>query len=89
MVARKLLMAVSTAAVSVALLAHEAAGAEGRVEHKALVAADVADAVRFRAEIDGYVRALNEQLKATLSEDLRRELTPKVVLATNELRTRG
>lgn len=89
MVARKLLMAVSTAAVSVALLAHEAAGAEGRVAHKELIATDVADARRFRVEIDSYVRAINEQLKATLSEDLRRELAPKVVLARNELRTRG
>jgi len=89
MVGRKLLLAVSTAAVSVALLAHEAAGAEVRVEHKTLIAADVADAQRFRAEVDSYVRALNEQLKTTLSEDLRRELTPKVVLATNELRIRG
>jgi methionine-rich copper-binding protein CopC len=89
MVARKLLMAVSTAAVSVALLAHEAAGAEAPVAHKELIAADVADAQRFRAEIDSYVRALNAQLKATFSEDLRRELAPKVVLATHSLRTRG
>ena len=89
MVARKLLLAVSTAAVSVALLANEAAAAEAGVARKALTTAEVTDAQRFRAEVDSYVRAMNEQLKATLSEDLRRELAPKIVLATNELRTRG
>ena len=89
MVGRKLLMAVSTAAVSVALLAHEAAGAEAPVVHKAQVVADIADAERFRAEVASFVRAVNEELRTTLNEDLRRELAPKFVLARNELRTRG
>ncbi len=43
----------------------------------------------FRNEIDDYVRELNRQMRTTLNEDLRRELAPKVVLASNELRTRS
>lgn len=90
MVTRKLLMAVSTAAVSVGLLAQQATGAETLVVYKAPVTNEQAvEAARFRAEIDSYVRELNEQLRTTLNEDLRRELAPKAVLASNELRTRG
>jgi hypothetical protein len=42
----------------------------------------------FRNDIEGYVRELNRQIRVTLSEDLRRQLAPKVV-ASNELRTRS
>lgn len=89
MVARKLLTA-SAVGLSVGLLAQNATGAETLVVQKApLVTEYAVDAQLFRDEIDGYVRELNRQLRTTLSEDLRRDLAPKVVLASNELRTRS
>jgi hypothetical protein len=88
MVARKLLTA-SAVGLSVGLLAQNATGAETLVVQKApLVTEYAVDAQLFRDEIDGYVRELNRQMRTTLSQDLRRELAPKVVLASNELRTR-
>ena len=42
----------------------------------------VVDSQLFRNEIEGYVRELNRQMRATLNEELRRELAPKVVLAS-------
>ena len=89
MVARKLLT-VSAVGLSVSLLAQHAAGAEPRAVQKAPAAMElVVDSQLFRNEIEGYVRELNRQMRATLNEDLRRELAPKVVLAVNELRTRS
>jgi hypothetical protein len=90
MVARKLLTATAVG-VSVGLLAQQATGAEAPVVQKAPLVLELVtvDSQLFRAEIDGYVRELNRQLRTTLNEDLRRELTPKIVLATNELRTRS
>jgi len=91
MVARRLLTA-SAVGVSVGLLAGYATGAEAPVvQQKAPLVAELAivDSQLFRNEIDGYVRELNRQLRTTLSEDLRRALAPKVVLASNELRTRS
>jgi hypothetical protein len=90
MVARKLLTA-TTVGLAVGLLAQHAAGAEPQVVHKAPPAATelVVDAQLFRNEIDGYVRELNRQMRATLNEELRRTLAPKVVIASNELRTKS
>ena len=89
MVARKLLTA-SAVGLSVGLLAQNATGAETLVVQKApLVTEYAVDTQLFRDEIDGYVRELNRQMRTTLSQDLRRELAPKVVLASNELRTRS
>ena len=90
MVARRLLTATAVG-LSVGLLAQQATGAETLVVQKAPLVAELAivDSQLFRNEIDGYVRELNRQLRTTLSEDLRRALTSKVVLATNELRTRS
>jgi hypothetical protein len=90
MVARKLLTA-SAVGLSVSLLAQHATGAEPREVQKAPAAAElvVVDSQLFRNEIEGYVRELNRQMRATLNEELRRELAPKVVLAVNELRTRS
>ena len=90
MVARKLLT-VSAVGLSVSLLAQHATGAEPREVQKAPAAAElvVVDSQLFRNEIEGYVRELNRQMRATLNEELRRELAPKVVLAVNELRTRS
>ena len=89
MVARKLLT-VSAVGLSVSLLAQHATGAEPRVVQKAPAATElVVDSQLFRNDIEGYVRELNRQMRATLNEELRRELAPKVVLAVNELRTRS
>ena len=89
MVARKLLTA-SAVGLSVGLLAQNATGAETLVVQKApLVTEYAVDTQLFRNEIDGYVRELNRQLRSTLNEDLRRGLATKVVLASNELRTRS
>ena len=89
MVARKLLTATAVG-LSVGLLAQHATGAEIPVVQKAPQATEYAvDAQLFRSEIDGYVRELNRQLRTTLNEDLRRDLSPKIVLASNELRTRS
>jgi hypothetical protein len=74
----------------VGLLAQHATGAELPVVQKAPQATEyTVDAQLFRSEIDGYVRELNRQLRTTLNADLRRELAPKIVLASNELRTRS
>lgn len=90
MVTRKLLTATLAVGLSVGLLAEHATGAEGPVLQKApQIAAPAVDAQAFRTEIDSYVRAQNEQMRTTLGEDLRRELAPKIVLASNELRARG
>ena len=89
MVTRKLLT-VSAVGLSVGLLAQHATGAEIPVVQKAPVAdVLIVDAQLFRNDIEAYVRELNRQMRETLSEDLRRELAPKVVLASNELRTRS
>lgn len=87
MVTRKLLTA-SAVGLSVGLLAQHATGAEIPVVQKAPQATEyIVDSQLFRNEIDGYVRELNRQLRETLSDDLRRELSPKIVLASNELRS--
>ncbi|HUQ51253.1 MAG TPA: hypothetical protein VM692_03465, partial [Gammaproteobacteria bacterium] len=76
--------------LSVSLLAQHATGAEVPVVQKAPVATElVVDAQLFRNEIDAYVRELNRQLRTTVNEDLRRELATKIVVASNELRTRS
>ena len=87
MVARKLLTVIAVG-LSVGLLAQPAAASEPARVQKAPVA-EVVDAGLFRSEIEGYVRELNRQMRVTVNEDLRRELSPKVVLAVNELRTRS
>jgi Trm5-related predicted tRNA methylase len=88
MVARKLLT-VSAVGLSVGLLAQHATGAEPLMVQKAPLATEfVVDTQLFRNDIEGYVRELNRQMRVTLSEELRRQLAPKVV-ASNELRTRS
>jgi hypothetical protein len=87
MVSRKLPTALSVG-LTVGLLAQHATGAEAPVEQKAATKAEfVVDAQLFRIELDGYVRELDRQMRATLNEELRRELSRKVELARNELRT--
>lgn len=89
MVTRKLLT-VSAVGLSVGLLAQHATGTETPVVQKAPVAdVLVVDTQLFRDDIDTYVRELSKQMREALSEELRRELAPKAVLASNELRTRS
>ena len=89
MVTRKLLTA-STVGLFVGLLAQHATGAEPEMVRKAPSPPElVVDAELFRNDIDGYVRELNRQMREALTEELRRELAPKVELAMNELRTRS
>ena len=89
MVTRTLLTAMAVG-LSVGLLAQHATGAEGPVLQKAPLATEFKiDGQMFRNEIDAYVRELNEQLRTTLNQHLRRELAPKIVLTSNELRARG
>ena len=89
MVTRKLLTA-SAVGLSVGLLAQHATGAEAPIVQKAPVPVEFAnDAQLFRSEIEGYVRELNRQMLESLNAELRRELAPKVVVASNELRTRS
>jgi Trm5-related predicted tRNA methylase len=89
MVTRKLLAA-TTVGLFVGLLAQTATAAEPLMVQKTPLATEfVVDTQLFRNDIDGYVRELNRQMRATLNEELRRELAPKVVLAVNELRTRS
>jgi hypothetical protein len=92
MVARKRLMAPMAIAVgfSVSLLTELTASAEAAPVRKAPAAAElVVEAPLFRPAIDGYIREQNRRMRETLNEDLRRELAGKILLATNELRTRS
>lgn len=76
--------------LSVGLLAQLATAAEALPVRKTpAVTGLVVDAQGFRSEIDAYVRELNRQLRTTLNEDLRRELAPKIVLASNPRLTRS
>jgi hypothetical protein len=90
MVARKLLTAL-TVGLSVGLLAQHATGAETEVaKQKASPAEElIVDTQLFRHDIDSYVRELNRQMRESLNEELRRQLAPKVVIAVDELHTRG
>lgn len=89
MVARKRLT-VSAVGVFVGLLAQLATGAEAPVvvQKEATNVDLVADARLFRTEIDDYMRELDRQMRATLNEELRRELARKIVFASAELRTK-
>ena len=88
MVARKLLTA-SAVGLSVGLLAQHATGAEPLMVQKAPLATEfVVDTQLFRNDIESHVREVNRLMRVALSEELRRELAPKVV-ASNELRTRS
>jgi hypothetical protein len=42
-----------------------------------------------RADIETYVRSLNERLRVTIDADLKRATEPKVDLVSNELAARG
>jgi hypothetical protein len=90
MLTRNLLLTALAATASLCVLAAPATAAEAPAAPKVVIAIErSAEAPSFRAEIEGYVREVNERIRATLSEDLRRELGQRVVIDSNELRTRG
>ena len=89
MVTRNRMTAMAVTLV-VGLLAQHAAGAEAAaVEQKPATEPELlVDAELFRTEIDGYVRELDERMRAALREELRRELARKNELAIDERRTK-
>ena len=87
-VTRKRWMAAAVA-FSVGLLAQQATGAEAEAVRSAPIAAELVDSQSFRSEIEAYIREHGRQIREALNEELRRELSGKLVLATNELRTSG
>lgn len=90
MVTRKLsLPAALAVGLSVGLLAQNATATEANPTFKSPVQAVTIDQQLFRTEIEKYVRSLNEEIRSTLGQELRRSLAPKIELASNELRARG
>jgi len=90
MVARNWLMAAVLAAAAAGMTTQRAIAAESAPLAKAPVVVSVAvDKEMLRTEIEGYIRAQNEQIKNSLSEALQRSLPAKIELASNELRARG
>jgi hypothetical protein len=91
MVTRKLsTAALLTAGLSVSLLAQHATATEANPAFKQPVLVEVTvSGQQFRADIESYVRALNKEIRDTLDQELKRSLTPKIELASNELRARG
>ena len=76
--------------LAVSLLAQQATAAEELVVYGPAASVAVKrDQEAFRAEIENFVRALNEQLKQTLDADLKRALAPKLELASAETHTRS
>ena len=90
MVARSWLIAAVLAAGAASTAAQRASAAEaGPIAKTPVVVSVAVDKEALRAEIDGYIRALSEQMRNSLSEELQRSLPAKVELASNELRARG
>ena len=87
--ARNLLLTTWVATISSSLLTGTAA-ADAAASPKATVATERGvETPSFRAEIESYVREVNERVRTTLSEDLKRELRRTVVMGSDGLRTRG
>jgi hypothetical protein len=90
MLTRNGLLTALAATTSLCVLAGPAAAAEAPAAPKVIVAMErSAEAASFRAQIESYMREINERALTKLNEDLRRELGQKVVISSNELRTRG
>lgn len=91
MVARKKMgPAAALIGLGVGLLAQNAMAGEEHPVYRAPAPAEFrVDVQAFRNDIDSYIRSTNEQLRTTLEQELRRELAPKLELASNELRARG
>jgi hypothetical protein len=86
MVARTLLTA-SAVGLAVSLLAAPATAGEAPRAQDLPRTALVAHEQLFRQDIESYVRELGRQMRAALSEDLRRELKHKAAVTSKEPRT--
>ncbi|HJR70443.1 MAG TPA: hypothetical protein VKA43_10415 [Gammaproteobacteria bacterium] len=87
---RNLLLTALAATASLCVLVGPAGAAEAPAAPKVILAMErSAEAASFRAQIESYVREVNERALTKLNEDLRRELGQKVVIGRDELRTRG
>lgn len=78
-------------ALLVGLLSHEAGATEELVVYGTAAAATAASVEQqlFQAEVERYIRSFNEQLRLTLEQDLKRQVAPKVELASSVVHTRG
>jgi hypothetical protein len=79
-----------TGALLVGLLSQQAAATEELVVYgTATTAAVSADHRLFQSEVAQYIRSFNEQLRTSLDQDLKRQLAPKLELASSVIQTRG
>jgi hypothetical protein len=90
MATRKFLAGKSLAlGLAVSLLAQQATATEELVVYGSAPAVVKVDQQAFRADVENYIRAMNEQLKETLDADLKRALAPKIEVASSTLQARG
>ena len=75
--------------IAVSLLAQQATATEELVVYGSAPAVVKRDPRVFRAEVESYIRAVNEQLREALDADLKRALAPKIDVASSELQARG
>jgi len=87
-VTRKALAPV-VAGLLVGLLAQQASATEEIVVYGSAASVVKVDPAVFRAEIDSYIRTLNNELRITLDQDLKRMPAPKLELASNDAPARG
>jgi hypothetical protein len=74
----------------VGLLSHQASATEEIVVYGSeAVAAAAVEQAAFESERQDYLRSLNEQLKATLEQDLKRIAAPTLQIASSGAATRG
>jgi hypothetical protein len=72
------------------LAAHQATAAEELIVYGNPSTLGVRlDHAAIRADIDNYVNSLNEQLRATLSQEVKALSLPRIVIAGDALETRG
>ena len=89
MLTRNLLLTALAATASLRVLAEPGAVEVPAVPRVIVALERSVEAPSFRAEIESYMREVSERARTTIGEDLRRELGQKVVISSNELRTRG
>ena len=82
-------LAAVVAGLSVGLLAQQASATEEIVVYGPASAVFKVQPAVFRAEIDSYVRTLNNQLRTTLEKNRNNAPAPKVELANNTTPVRG
>jgi hypothetical protein len=85
--ARKLTLALLGASLLLGSVLEASAAEDAQARYKTAELA--ATKQQFRNEIETYLRAHDERLRATLGEDLRVDFKPRIVLAMDETRARG